>query len=62
MSNIVEFTRRRFFAIRIVEDDDGLLVLAGEHGWRHGDAASAFLDAQWLARNWGLPVRWGARS
>ena len=57
MNNIIRFPSRRFYAIRIIEDSAGILVLAGDHGWRHGDAFSAFADAQWLARNWGLPVR-----
>ena len=57
MGDMIKFPPRRFFAIRVVDDGDGLLVLAGEYGWLHGDAASAFTDAQWLARNWGLPVR-----
>ena len=62
MDNLIEFSRRRFYAIRVVEDDDGLLVLAGPYGWRHGDAFSAFADAQWLSRNWGLPVRSEVRA
>jgi hypothetical protein len=56
---VLEFPRRRFFAIRVIDDGDaGWMVLAGPHGWRHGDAASAFFDAHWLARNFGLPIRW----
>jgi hypothetical protein len=33
------------------------LVLAGSHGWSHGDQRSALTDAQWLAANHGLPIR-----
>jgi hypothetical protein len=39
-------------------DDDGAwLVLAGSHGWLHGDIADAHADACWLSRNLHLPVR-----
>jgi hypothetical protein len=33
----------------------------GEHGWSHGDRYSATADVEWLARNFGLPIRGGAR-
>jgi hypothetical protein len=54
---LVRFPPRRFAAIRIVRDVDGWLVLAGAHGWIHGDAKSARRDAQWLSQNLLLPVR-----
>jgi hypothetical protein len=37
--------------------DDPWLVLAGSHGWVHGDPDSATRDAEWLSDNFGLPIR-----
>ena len=50
-ATILQFPNRRQLAI-IVErerDADGWLVIRGSHGWLHGSAASAFLEAQQLA-------------
>ena len=45
-------------AIRVIRADSGAwLVLAGSHGWLHGDQNSAITDAKWLAENYGLPIR-----
>jgi hypothetical protein len=33
------------------------LMLAGNHGWAHGEKESAEADASWLAENLGLPIR-----
>jgi hypothetical protein len=38
-------------------EDAPWLVLAGNHGWAHGDKQSAIDDAQWLARSFQLPIR-----
>ena len=51
------FLPRRSAAIRIIRGADGWMVLAGAHGWIHGDAESARRDAQWLSKNLSLPVR-----
>ena len=37
--------------------EGGWLVLAGSHGWLHGDRRAALADAHWLAWNLGLAVR-----
>jgi hypothetical protein len=42
--------------------ESGWLVLHGARGWLHGDYGDAIADAQWLARNAGLPIRQGARA
>jgi hypothetical protein len=56
--SIVRFPLRRIGSILIVrERGGGWLVLAGSHGWLHGDRRTAFADAHWLARNLGLPMR-----
>jgi hypothetical protein len=55
---IIRFPPRRRTAIFIIcADDGGWLVLAGSHGWLHGDYAAALTDARWLARNLALPIR-----
>ena len=50
-AKVLQFPIRRQLAI-IVErerDAEGWLVLRGSHGWLHGSAVSAFLEAQQLA-------------
>ena len=54
-ARILKFPTR---AIRVIRADFGSwLVLAGSNGWLHGDQNSAITDAQWLAENFGLPIR-----
>jgi hypothetical protein len=54
----LRFPPRRAAAIFVHEvAEGGWIVLAHEHGWTHGDARSAFADAQWLSRNLDLPIR-----
>ena len=49
---------RRTACIWLMPEAEGeWLVLAGEHGWAHGDYDAARDDARWLARNLGLPIR-----
>jgi hypothetical protein len=51
VTNIIEFPRRRQFAI-IVEPErggEGFLVLRGSHGWLYGSMWQAVADAQHLA-------------
>jgi hypothetical protein len=54
---IIRFPPRRRTTIFIVNDEDGWLVVAGSHGWSHGDYAAALADARWLAQNLALPIR-----
>ena len=56
-ARVVRFPPRRSAAVLIMRDGDGWLVLAGAHGWIHGDAKSARSDARWLSQNLLLPVR-----
>jgi hypothetical protein len=49
---------RRAACVWLLLDCDGWLVLARDHGWIHDDYYSALADAQWMARNLGLPVRY----
>jgi hypothetical protein len=58
MSKIVRFPSRKTAAIFVTEaPEGGWLVLARGHGWLHGSRLSAMLDAFWLARNYGFPIR-----
>jgi hypothetical protein len=56
---VVRFPLRRARSILIVRERDGggWLVLQNEHGWLHGDRRAAIAEAQWLANNFGVPVR-----
>ena len=57
---IVRLPPRRMAAVFICKEraGDGWLVIAGSHGWLHGDRRTALQDAHWLAWNLGaLPVR-----
>jgi hypothetical protein len=55
---VVRFPMRRAVCIWLLRKTDGTwTVLAGNHGWVHGDYHAAREDARWLAQNLGLPVR-----
>jgi hypothetical protein len=54
---ILRFPPRRTAAIWVAPTDGGWLVLAGPHGWLHGDYCAALADARWLAANLALPIR-----
>jgi hypothetical protein len=57
MSAVTRFPMRRSLAVWVRRDEAAWLVLAGSHGWLHGDRASALADARWLSRNRGYPIR-----
>ena len=49
---------RRAACVWLLRETNGAwLVLVREHGWLHGSYLAALVDAQWLARNLGLPIR-----
>jgi hypothetical protein len=50
-ATVLQFPQRQQLAIRVEREHDGegFLVIRGSHGWLHGSAASAFLEAQQLA-------------
>jgi hypothetical protein len=55
---IERFPMRHAACVWLLAEDEGKwLVLAGEHGWSHGDYDAARDDARWMARNLGLPIR-----
>jgi hypothetical protein len=59
-ADFVRFPPRRMAAVFVCEErsGDGWLVLAGAHGWLHGDRRSALADVRALAANLGgFPIR-----
>jgi hypothetical protein len=57
---IIPFPSRRARAVFLCPAvEGGWFVLAGAHGWLHGDQKHAIDDARWLARNFGFPIRDG---
>jgi hypothetical protein len=54
-ASVISFPRRCVWVFPA--DEGGWLVLAGGHGWLHGDYLNAMDDARWLARNMNLPIR-----
>ena len=57
MARVIRFPDRVRAVVLVLDDGDGWLVLAGAHGWLHGNRAEALRDAHWLAANRGWPVR-----
>jgi hypothetical protein len=56
--NIERFPMRRTACVWLLRETNSTwLVCAREHGWLHGSYLAALADAQWLARNLGLPIR-----
>ena len=54
---LVHSPARHSRCVWVLREDAAWLVLAGSHGWLHGDYHTARADAQWLAENLGLPIR-----
>jgi hypothetical protein len=57
MNVIVRFPMRHAVVVWLLREFDAWLVLGGDHGWVHGDLAAALDDAEWLAANLQLPIR-----
>jgi hypothetical protein len=58
--NLIRFPIRTISAVLVCKargSDDEWLAIAGAHGWSFGSLAEARVEAHWLARNTGLPVR-----
>ena len=56
-AEIIRFPPRRSTVILLRSTKDRWVILAGEHGWLHGDRTAALTDARWLSRNPRLPIR-----
>jgi hypothetical protein len=56
-ATIIRFPPRHTAAVWVMEEDGAWLVLAGSHGWLHGDYPEALADARWRAQNLALPIR-----
>jgi hypothetical protein len=58
--SLIRFPGRRAACVFICRArEGGWLVLARGHGWLHANRARAIIDAEWLARNLGFPIRFG---
>jgi hypothetical protein len=57
MSAAIRFPNRRAASVWLTREGPAWLVLAGDHGWVHGDHAAAVADAEWLSENLGFAVR-----
>jgi hypothetical protein len=53
-ARIIRFPPRRSAAVWILRAEGVWLVVARDHGWLHGDRASAVEDARWLSENLGI--------
>jgi hypothetical protein len=56
-AQIIPFPHRLPPSVIVMREEAAWLVVAGSHGWLHGDHRVAMQDARWLARNLGLPIR-----
>lgn len=56
--SIERFPGRRAMCVWLLCVADGWLVSARDHSWLHGSYAAALADAEWMARNLGLPIRY----
>jgi hypothetical protein len=63
-NHVLRFDSRRSVAVWLtrVERPPGWLVLAGDHGFLHGNHAAAVADAEWLSQNLGFVVRQAGAS
>jgi hypothetical protein len=56
MTAVVRFPARRSAAVWLTREGPAWLVIAGAHGWLHGDYDDALADAAWLSENLGFAV------
>jgi hypothetical protein len=56
-AHVIRFPMRNASAVFVMAAEDGWWVLVRQHGWLHGNYGDALEDAQWLAKNFGLPIR-----
>jgi hypothetical protein len=58
-NSAIRFPHRRIAAVFVFCEEDGPWLVLGPrgHGWAHGDRHVARADAEWLAHNFGLPIR-----
>jgi hypothetical protein len=55
-ARIIRFPERGPFAVRIEREDSAWLVVARDHAWLHGSHHEALVDAERIARWFGVAV------
>jgi hypothetical protein len=55
-AKIIPFPPRGPFAVRVLCDDDGWLVVCRSHDWLHGSLREAFLDAATISAGFGIGI------
>ena len=51
------FPPRGPFAVCVIDDEDGWLVVCRSYGWPHGDQLEAIADAEFVAGTFGVAVK-----
>jgi hypothetical protein len=54
---VERFPMRHAACVWVLREEDGWLVLGGDHGWIHSNYCSAIADASWLSQNRAMPIR-----
>ena len=57
IATVIPFPPRRPFAVHVIDDGDGWLVVCRDHGWRHGDQREAIADAKAIAAGFDVAIR-----
>jgi hypothetical protein len=55
-AHVIPFPPRGPFAVYVVDDADGWLVLCRKHAWLHSDQREAIRDAEFVASTHGVAV------
>ena len=56
-NNVIQFPARGPFAVHVVNDADGWLVVCQSHGWLHANKQHAIRDAEFVAGTFGVAVK-----
>jgi hypothetical protein len=55
-ARILKFLERGPFNVRVEREDAAWLVICRDHGWLHGSRDTALVDAEQIARGFGVAV------
>ena len=61
-AQIISFPPRGPFAVSVVDDEDGWLVICRKHSWAHADQRNAIAEAEAVAAGFGVAVKIRARA